>query len=260
MRRVWTALSSAAVLLLVMPQSWAGPFFRVGEGGMSWTDAMQSGRVLAASGMAEAEIQYYQSTGLAFEYNMPTLVPDVLASDGQQEHTSLQMSWADASPGSDLSVAAWRFAYQDDPDLTGSLIKFSLLPPANVMGVSLTLIDANGFTRGWFLGPVLPPIPPPPPVWGNFTIDPSLVGPQGPFSGFVGNPLFDIKNVVGIQLDEAGRVQMLPVPPPPVPVPGMPLWNAWNHLEVVPEPSTLTALGIGALALIGWAVRRRRTS
>ncbi len=259
MRRVWIALSSAAILMLVMPQSWAGPVFRIGEGGESWTSAMQSGKVFAAGQMVAAEEEYYGSSGQPFVYSVPTLVPDVMASDGQEEHTSLQMAWAAATSSDALSVAAWRFAYQDDPDLTGTLIKFSLLPPANILGVSLTLIDANGFTRGWFLGPLMPPQPPPPPVWGNFTIDPSLVGPQGPFTGFVGNPLFDIKSVVGIQLDEAGRILALPVPSPPVPVPGAPLWNAWNHLEVVPEPSTLTALGIGVLALVGWAARRRRT-
>jgi len=146
-----------------------------------------------------------------------------------------------------LAVAGWEYVYGVDPDLTGTLIDFSVFAPPGIWDVMLVLEDINMNKRRWlYSAPV--------PGWGNFTINPALAAGQGPFGVFLDDPGFDVTMVTQIELYEAGNSVAFPFPgtgAPPV------NWNAWNHLQVsfVPEPASVTLILFGAAGLI---VRRRR--
>ena len=82
--------------------------------------------------------------------------------------------------------------------------------------------------------------------WSNWT----------PFALFTVTPNpnvpFDLSHVTMLRFDENGRytdpAQWDPLQP------GW-LWNAWDHVEVSPEPGTMLLLGGGLLGLLA---RRRR--
>jgi hypothetical protein len=84
----------------------------------------------------------------------------------------------------------------------------------------------------------------------------NMASPQGPFTVFFQDPLFDITQVAPIRLDEAGNSVTIPNPDSF----GLPVWNAWNHLTVspkVPEPGSLTLLALGIAGMAVITVRRR---
>jgi hypothetical protein len=152
-------------------------------------------------------------------------------------------------------VAAWEYTYPIDPDLTGKTLHLNVTPPTGILAVSLTLNDLAGGWRSWTwnVAPVLVPNFPNP-----ITIDPTLAGPQAGSATFLqsAGPLFDVTQVVSIQVDElAVSSAMWNTTFPTVPViGGTQPWNYWSTLQVVPEPTTLSLLAVGLLSL----VRRRR--
>lgn len=245
-------LSMALVALLATALS-ASPFVSVGEGqNVSWTDGINNGNVQAAQDSpfvwpSPNEVDFYAAQGVpgSVIYHNAQLTPDLAVSDGAEVHQSLVMSW-DLDTADDLSVAAWDYVYDIDPDLTGKKILFSLLAPPGIWDVSIELVDAAGRWRSWFISG-------PPPTWGNYMLDPS-VGIQGPFNTFLDDPLFDLTMVVGIRFDEAGMFSPT-FPAPPAGAPPLPGWNAWNHVRISPEPTTFGLLVVGAVCCL---LRRRR--
>lgn len=248
-----TAAALLAVLVVPFPAS-ASPYLNIGEGGtISWTDAIATGLVTSVPETANVPWvtqQFYDFTAGAgnWAFVPSVLTPDVMISDGSETHQSMVMSWGETPPGT-LPVANWQVNYGSDPDLTDTLICFSLFAPPGVWDISLVLIDVNGNSRGWFL-------PMPPNQWTNYYIDPeNNPGSLPPGWIFYDQPGFDLTKVVTIQLDESGRT--IPVNP----IPGAPIfWNAWDSfvVQAVPEPSTLgvAVLGMGMGLVV--ALRRRR--
>jgi hypothetical protein len=249
----------ACLWLIQVSPALADPFFRIGEGGISWTEALRLGWVRpvdASEGLTNASMAFYDQSMGPGMYGIvtPELHGDIRVMgpgpNGPETHDSLLMSWGDVGTTDHLPVANWQFDYGIDPDLNGTLICFSLFAPPGVWDFSLELLDANGNSRGWFRGM-------PPNLWAEYCIDPTR-GVQGIFDFFYTDPAFDLSQVIAIRLNESGRSSgWLPNPGGPnLP----PYWNAWNHLEVrrIPEPSSfvLLALGIGGLA----ALRLRRLS
>ena len=119
-----------------------------------------------------------------------------------------------------------------------------------VWDFSLELIDINGNAKGWFRqGPSN--------VWDDLWIAPSG-GLQAPFDTLLIDPAFDIHQVVAIRFDESGMWTQ-PFPIDPTTGGGGGGWNAWASFSVdIPEPTTLSLLGLSLIGLGLAAGRRRR--
>ena len=242
----------------------ATPFVSIGEGQtFSWAQALAGeagGTLQTANSLTDQETLFYTSEVGAGNFGLPAAItleavnPVVIAAEG---HNSLVMSW-DPWPGSDepddLTIAAWEYVYDADPDLSGQKAHFSIGVPADPFGspaiwdISFELIDSLGRTRSWFW-------PMPAVGWSTQWIDLSTAGPQAPFTAFGESSGFDITNVVAIRLDEAGMFVTFPPQPG-----GSTLldWNAWNSLMITPEPSTATLVGFGFISLLANARSRRQ--
>ncbi|MFV1996030.1 MAG: PEP-CTERM sorting domain-containing protein [Verrucomicrobiales bacterium] len=248
-----TAVAFASLLAFSLPApADASPLISIGDGPgfTSWQDAINAGLIQPATGLTDEENAFYgsQVSNYAYTPNMEVF-NNLNVSDGTISRDALVMSW-DPEPGTDLTIAAWEYVYDIDPDLTGTTIKLSLLAPTSIWDFSIELIDANNRVRAWFVD--MSGITNN--VWQNISLDPTQQIQPGFIPGTIQDPLFDITQVTKIRLDEAGMTSAILTPPPPGgTIVGQ--WNAWNSLQVVPEPSRviLSLVGIAAIGL-----RRRR--
>lgn len=262
------SITFAAVVAMSATSVSALPLFGIGDcaGCQTWGDNLAQAipNVRPApqiDGLTQPELDFFTPqldpndgvTPITFQYVEPPLQTGLVVDDFAEVHDSLVMSW-DPAPGTDVSIAAWESVYDVDPDLTGTRILFSIMPPLGVWDFSIALEDITGLHRGWFVQM------PPTGVWGNFSLDPTLAVQPG-FAVFIDQLGFDITQVTKIRLDEAGTTTAIfPAPNPRsgVVIPPGQQWNAWNSLQVVvPEPASagLVLLGLAELA----ALRRRGT-
>ncbi len=229
----------AATMLFAGAQVLGSPEFEFGSGtSMPWTQALQGipqGRVrpviAGQDTMTFVAQEFYLSQGGPFVMQSSVLFPDY-PYEGQE---ALMMGWEPPTiPG--LAVAAWQFDYAQDPSLFGRRIRFTVNAPPGIWDVSLELIDANGFSRGWFL-------PMPPLGWNIYEINPEG-GTPPPGWVYADQPGFDLTQVVSIRLNESGRQGVFPAPPPGVPFPPFFQWNAWDSLRVIRPPIQTTVPGL----------------
>lgn len=195
------------------------------------------------------------------EYFTPTLEP-ITEYEGE---AGLVMSWGESDPQSPEGTrfaAAWDFVYPVDPDLNGQLIEFSIFPPVPSTLFSLNLIDANGNYREW-IWHAGDPGEVPPGTWSDLLINPATGWSNWPTFGespFISNPdpavPFDLSTIQILRFNENIAWQSGFFPPPGQPLPDGWVWNAWNHVEVMPEPGTIVILG-GAF-LCGFLRRTRK--
>ena len=263
-QRLGTIAVLVAVASLFLAQhAVAGPFFSVGDqSDESWTAALLfPGRIMPVTtadvSLAAADA-FFLGLGVTTrfpepgDYNADDPVPlDDLTGAPK---SPLLLSWEaiDLLPPTDYVFGGWEYVYDIDPDLTGTLLEFSVLNPVGTQHLSLELIDNAGKSRGWFLSD-----PPNAGFWTDYSIQPDAALLQSPFEFFFNELDFDITQVVAIRLGSTA-IDGISITPSN-PIPGRPpAWNAWGHLSVVPEPSTFTLAGLGLIGLLAFGWRRRR--
>lgn len=174
------------------------------------------------------------------------------------------MTWgqSDPPPGEpgQRIAAAWDYVYPEDPGLGGMVIEFSIFPPVPSTLFSLNLIDQYGNYREW-IWHAGDPGEVPPGQWSTLIIDPVTGASNWPTFGgspFIHDTLdqpFDLGSIEILRFNE--NIAWAPgFPPGPMGnVPDGWVWNAWDHVRVQPEPTTLVLLGGGLAALLA---RRRK--
>jgi hypothetical protein len=267
-------------------QTSATPYFSI-DSADQWAAALADGRVSAVDDTTWSQ---YQADNPGFyppeAYSVEPVGLYVYEESGYfpEDEGGLVMTWGDSSdipPAQPDYTGAWQFDYPADPNLVGSTLLCSIVPPqvggqGQVNSVGIGLIDGAGLIRSWTwncaaaagpgtiawnqlwtltIGPISGPIPP---AWpgpagavpaGGL---PPGIAPVASFSQVGFNPA----NVVSIVAMETGqRVGNFLVPPPPLPAPLPLMWNFWGRVAVTPEPGTFCLLALGACGL---ALRRRR--
>jgi MYXO-CTERM domain-containing protein len=170
------------------------------------------------------------------------------------------MAWG-ASDGVEAQrAAAWDYVYPTDPNLSGLTIDFSIFPPVYSTHFSLNLIDATGNYREW-IWHAGDPGEVPPGQWSTLKINPATGWSNWPTVAYFQHDAtgtFDLSSVQILRFNE--NIWSAPgFPPGPMGnVPPGWVWNAWNHVQVSPEPGTLIVwLALAGLGL-GFGCRRRR--
>ena len=184
----------------------------------------------------------------------------------------LVMEWDRGDPEDADVYAQWLYVYDEDPNLVGKVIKGTVFAPRGITSLSFSIIDQFGSSRSWDwnvtppsgLGPIFNNVLTP------FTINVVGLGLGGPndatpistgyfdarFPNGVG-PLTDPTQITTLGFDENGNyvvfVQVSPTG-------GTGPWNYFGRIQtvVIPEPSTLVLLCMGAFGLLLHVSRRRK--
>ena len=136
MRSLFRLITIATLVLGLNGMAQASPLFSIGEGGdRTWGQAIADGNVrvvdpLQGGELTQAEVDFFTNqVGLGnFALVEPTVTADLNVEVLGETHQSLLIQWNPAPGFTDedqLSVVAWEYVYDQDPDLTGVVIHFS---------------------------------------------------------------------------------------------------------------------------------------
>ncbi|KPJ59679.1 MAG: hypothetical protein AMJ46_10015 [Latescibacteria bacterium DG_63] len=98
---------------------------------VDWNSALQS----HYPGMSG----YFRIPNLAVMEEIPQ-VPDV---------PGVGMGWGDTYDGREDIIAAWQYAFGEDPDLTGGKIHFCVFAPCQISSISFGIEDTTGKFKSW---------------------------------------------------------------------------------------------------------------
>jgi hypothetical protein len=229
------------VLFTMSAHAFTNPLFSL-DTSNDWETALADGRISPVLTPYPAADEHYGQSGGDYHFAPPEApFGDLYVMDGIPEAPSdagLVMTWGD--PGTELpQLSAWEYVYPDDPNLIGTLITVTVMPPHGIWSVSLTLNDLAGGWISWDWNVV--GAPPPfipgaliPGVPNTIIIDPTVQGHQAGSTSFAISPAgFNPAIVTTIQADELAANPGLWVQFPPVPaVGGQQPWNYWSSLSV----------------------------
>ncbi len=152
MKQFWKILNVVCVfslaVLLWSGQAQASPLFSL-DSYSEWDTAVGGGPggIVAPVATEHASIAaHYGPLAADYVYVTPTITAMTAATAATPGlDDGLLMSWGDTgAPNDVLQVAAWEYTYDIDPDLTGTSLSLSVMPPTGILSVSLTLIDQVG--------------------------------------------------------------------------------------------------------------------
>ena len=261
----------ALTILLVFPHYAAGtPYFSL-DTLDDWDTALNDGRISPVPDSYPAATEHYGTEGVDFLYTTPELYVYEGDSNPGTEDAGLVMYWGD--PSTDLpQLASWEYTYPEDPNLVGTILSLTVMPPPGIWSVSLTLNDAAGGWVSWDWnvntpGNPLGPGPINPGMPYSITIDPTILAPQAGSTSFALNLAAGFNPAIAttIQADELaanpgpGGLGWQQFPPVPV-VGGVKPWNYWSNASVTPEPvsSILFVTGGTVLGLRRYWKKRRK--
>ena len=263
-------LLACGLVCLMVGGAAASPLFGI-HSLQEWEAAVNSGQVRAVPGTefqdmvrgggAYAGLQLADGDGWPLTYQEAEFLTPQLDVAEYEGEAGLVMAWGDQTTAQDLQqAAAWDFVYDEDPNLDGTIIEFSIFPPVYCTQVSLNLIDMHGNYREWIwhagdTGEMIPG------QWNLLQINPSAGTSNWPTvagTPFIyqdpSNP-FDINSIQFLRFNENISSNSPGWPSGPAGVPPGWIWNMWNHVEVHPEPATMALLGSGLLGLV---LKRRK--
>jgi len=269
-RRAWTLCVVWGVALCLLAGTVAAsPVFSINTLD-EWTLAHETGHIIPVPADAFRDLvadedawpDAYQDA----KFFTPTLyVMEHTDGHGQTE-PGLVMHWGDPAQGAtnqpppvlgDRVAAAWDFVYDEDPAFNATnLIEFSIHAPVPGMYVSLNLFDAAGNYREWIWLAGDPANPDdqgkiPFCTWTDVQVNPVTLWSNYEYETvFTHGVDFDLSSIQFIRFNENGIWSEEFWAPNTTLV-----WNAWDHVEVQPEPTTMLLLGGG---LMGLAAKRRR--
>jgi len=238
------------VVPLAMPQARATPVINL-QSEADFQAAIAAGNIVPQTAAGEDLLAHYPDNTFA--------VPDLYAytpvsGDGIGDPDGgLVMAWGD---NQDVEYyAQWLYVYQEDPSLIGLTLTAQVFAPVGINSISVSIIDALGFSRSWDwnvtaaggAGPLFHNV--------VSTVSVTIAGPGlgGPAEATpLANSFFDNGvnpgNITMLGADENGNwvrfTQLNVVTGQPQP------WNYWVSWTVTPEPATIMLLGLGSLVLL----------
>jgi hypothetical protein len=248
MKRFLVFLCAIAVgILLLASPSLGTPLFGLHTAD-DFQQALNDNRITAVS--PDDPVLLAKANLLSDETGMPVTTKESTLSvlSNFEGKPGLLMEWEGVE--NEYALAAWQYNYTLDPDLTGTILQFTIYPPIESMYVSLALIDDQDRMKiwDWHAGTTLN-------AGEDNLVTLNPAGDRQGADSWLMDADFDISSVVAIQFDEAGIwSDQFPISPSGSTL----VWNVWDDVQVVPEFCTMLLLGTGLAGFVGFRKKFRK--